>query len=734
MKSPDLETLVGAALAGALEKRGYTTLTPVQEAVLDPKHEGQDLRITSQTGSGKTVAVGLALRHFAQEPSPSKDGVAHPRALVVAPTRELAKQFEEELTWLYAPLRIRVASVTGGASYRDERRAFASGPSVIVGTPGRLLDHLNRGSVDPTQLGAIVLDEADRMLDLGFREDLEAILKHAPKGHRTHLVSATFPREVRALADRVQQDPAHVEGTPLGTANADIDHVIHLVAPRERVDAIINLLLATTPGAQTLIFARTRADVAEIARKLEEAEFKVATLSGEMEQRERNQALAAFKRGGLHALVATDVAARGIDVQDIGRVIHAEPPTDVDSYTHRSGRTGRAGRKGTSSVLVSPAGLAKTAHLLRRAGVRYRMEPIPTAESIRASADERLFASLTNDDDGSEDPDPRTWTMATRLAETGNPTRAIARLLIQSRMSGPTDARDVQAIDPRAERPMRMNDRGDRNDRYDLNDCGERGERGERDGGDRGERDGGGNRGGGGGWVSFRVSWGQEQGADARRLLAMVCRRGGIRGSDVGAIHIARTHSVVDVTGTVAQSFATATKEPDPRDPRVVIRQVEAGAAPHRRANFEPRGDQGGPPARREAPYAKARDNVHTTRENVQTAPKAAASVPKAPHSVPKAPHSVPKAPHSGAKIPKAPHSSTKVPKAPHSVPKAPHSGPKVPKAAHSVPKAPNSVPKAPRSKRDVGGGGSSPKPRTDVVHRAPRAGGNERPKRHRGA
>ena len=342
------------AFASALEKKGFSSLTSVQQAVLDPALEGRDLRITSQTGSGKTVALGLVVADIVTSMAThAKGGVAKPRVIVVAPTRELAKQVEEELAWLYAAVGVTVTSVTGGASIRDERRALAAGPAVVVGTPGRLLDHLERGSIDASGVGAIVLDEADRMLDLGFREDLLAILDHAPRGRRTHLVSATFPREVCALADRVQNDPAHVEGTKLGTANTDIEHVIHLVDSRQRLDAIINLLLAT-PEAQTLVFARTRADVAHLTRELEHAGFSVSSLSGEMEQPARNRALLAFKRGSLHALVATDVAARGIDVQDIARVIHAEPPGDADAYTHRSGRTGRAGRKGTSPILVTP--------------------------------------------------------------------------------------------------------------------------------------------------------------------------------------------------------------------------------------------------------------------------------------------------------------------------------------------------------------------------------------------
>ncbi len=581
MNESDFAPLVGPAVASALAERGYSRLTPVQVAILDPELSGRDLRITSQTGSGKTVAIGFALRELASDPSPARGGVARPRAIVVVPTRELAKQVEEELTWLYAPMRARVVSATGGASARDERRAFAGGPAVIVGTPGRLLDHLQRGSIDAADVGAIVIDEADRMLDLGFREDLEAILAHAPRGHRTHLVSATFPRDVRALADRVQDNPAHVEGTPLGTANADIDHVVHLVAPRERVAAIVNLLLAT-PGAQTLIFARTRADVAELASQLGEAGFAVRALSGEMDQPERNKALAAFKKGTLHALVATDVAARGLDVQDIAGVIHAEPPTDADSYTHRSGRTGRAGRKGTSSVLVSPAGMGRTSQLLRRAGIRYRVQPIPSADEIRASTDDRLFAALTGAPESDVVLDDRTWALAKRLLATGDPTRALALLLARTRSAGPAAPREVHALEPSGDGPRSA-------------DHGERGPRPRRGSSD--SRDA---------WVTFRVSWGQEQGADVRRLLAMVCRRGGIRGSDVGAIKVERGHSTVDVASVAAQAFGVAAREPDPRDPRILIRPLnepaaaratseEAGVEPHTKPRVEP-------PAERRSP------------------------------------------------------------------------------------------------------------------------------------
>jgi ATP-dependent RNA helicase DeaD len=580
---------LGPRLAAALENKGFTDLTPVQEAVLDPSLEGRDLRITSQTGSGKTVAVGFMLRALVDAAAKTFGGVARPRALVVAPTRELARQLEHELTWLYASMGGKVVSVTGGASVRDERRALGTGPAVVVGTPGRMLDHLTRGAIDASQLDTVVLDEADHMLDLGFREELEAILAAVPAEHRTLLVSATFPREVRALADSVQKSPVTVEGTPLGLAHADIDHVVHLVHARERIDAIVNLLLAN-PEEQTLVFARTRLDVADIAAELAKAGFATNSLSGDMEQRERNRALSAFRRGELRVLVATDVAARGIDVQDIARVIQAEPPTDPDAYTHRSGRTARAGRKGTSSLLVAPSALAKTAHLLMRAKVKYRFEPVPTAEDIKRRADERVCDDLTRPDpEGAPGFDARTWAMAKRLAEGTDVTRAIARLLVRIRQAGPAEPREVHPLAPPSATP------------------GVRPTGATRPIGGRptGPRD----------FVPFRVSYGQSLGAEPRRVLAMACRRGRIQGTSIGAIRIFRNYSVVEIASDVAEAFATAAAEPDARDKRIVIsrERLPPGGQPMREPkarNGYPRGPHV-PPNRASRPHGSGKPHAN---------------------------------------------------------------------------------------------------------------------------
>jgi len=548
------------AIAKALTDRGFTALTPVQRAMIDPGLDGRDLRITSQTGSGKTIAIGLTLLEAI------RDAKGPPRALVIAPTRELAKQVNDELSWLYASVPAAVAAVTGGTSFREEMRSLGRKPAVVVGTPGRMLDHLRRGTVDPSAVRAVVLDEADRMLDLGFRDDLEAIFSLVPEGRRTHLVSATFPREVLALADKVQHEPARVEGTPLGTANTDIEHVLHLVPEDERFDAIVNLLLAT-PNAETLIFARTRVDVASLADGLRDAGFVVGTLSGEMDQPERERALATFKRGHLDALVATDVAARGIDVSDIGRVIHADPPQDADAYTHRSGRTGRAGRKGTSSVLVTEGTFERTQRVLSRAKLRFRVEPVPSQEEIRALRDDMVLASLAREpasgDDAPADPGPHLLALAERVLGLPNVALAIARLLARARAAGPAEPRELTPVVLRASTSARGPRASHR--RADEAEPAPRRRDEERS------------------WAPFRIAWGAAHGADARRLLAMVCRRGNIRSNDIGAIRVQRNYSIVDVAAELADGFERATRVPDPRDPRATIRREgREPAAPER--------------------------------------------------------------------------------------------------------------------------------------------------------
>jgi ATP-dependent RNA helicase DeaD len=583
-----------------LVERGFSDLTLVQKAVMADALAEADLRVSSQTGSGKTVALGLVLaKLFLRENlEPGKI----PFALVITPTRELAAQVATELTWLYAKIGARVVVVTGGTSGGIERRELSR--------------------------GATLLDEADRMLDMGFTEDLRAILDSVPAGRRTHMVSATFPREVLRLADAYQSNAVDVEGTRRGDANEDIAHVVHIVPGLDREAAVINVLL-TAPEEPTLAFTKTRDGAAELAHSLVRAGFSAAALTGDMEQSERTRSLEGFRNGRTRVLVATDVAARGIDLPDVTRVIHADPPGDPESYTHRSGRTGRAGRKGTSIMLVPPAGKEKARNLLRRAGIYAELLPVPSPEDVRRAQAESLSAMLGKPEEGKlphsdvafkvakdllavEDVDTTriVATLVSRLlSATGAEPRALSAHTRVNRDLGPSrierergdvrdprpspntdryESRDRQG--PPAGPPMRQS-RFDRDaarpapSRFERDEAPrstlvgdpprfERRDDRPRDDRPREERaprpadiD----------WVGFRVTWGARHGADARRLMALSCRRGGVRGSDLGAIHVGPDASVVEVQAAAADDFERAAKQPDPRDPRVRFFRTEHG-------------------------------------------------------------------------------------------------------------------------------------------------------------
>ncbi len=603
-----------AGIAGALQSRGFTALTPVQRAVLDPALQGRDLRISSQTGSGKTVAIGLVLAadlervaatdaaaavaaadaepESAKRPAtttrpacggsatPPARGRARPAALIVAPTRELAAQVARELAWLLAPVGARICTVVGGTSVAGERRALAQGPSVVVGTPGRLVDHLERGAIDASAVATVVLDEADQMLDLGFREELEAILGAAPAERRTHLVSATFPREVLALANRYQRDAARVEGTAHGQANADIEHVVHLVRPDERVAALVNLLLLA-PAERALVFVRTRADASEIAEALSASGFSARPLHGELEQWERTKTLGAFRAGAVTVLVATDVAARGLDVPDVARVIHADPPGDAEAFTHRSGRTGRAGKKGTSVVLVPPVAREYMVRVLHRARVEAVWRPAPSADDVRRAADERLRAEIAASV-GEASSDASLEALATELLTTTDPTQLVAALLERARRAGPCEAQAVTPLlppEPRREAPRAPAARPQAHARRPAGGAPPPRGRTARAPDARGDV--------ASAFVPFRVNWGARNGADPRRLLALVCRRGGVASGQIGAIRIGDLASTVEVASPAASGFARSVQRPDARDPRIRIDPVrhEAGPARFRRAN-----------------------------------------------------------------------------------------------------------------------------------------------------
>jgi ATP-dependent RNA helicase DeaD len=565
---------VPRGLASAVKSRGFTELTAIQEAVLDPAVAGKDLRLSSKTGSGKTVAIGFVMASQLGElaPSPAKrQATARPQALVVAPTRELAAQLGRELDWLYRPMQARLTVVTGGTSMVGDFHALSRCPHVVVGTPGRLVDHVNRGSLDLSAIEVVVLDEADEMLDMGFRDDLQLLLDHTPEDRFTHLVSATFPRDVLRLANRYQREPVMVEGSPVGKPNQDITHVGLTVHDRDKLSALINVLLAGN-GQRTLVFARTRLGTASLANELCKNGFAAAGLHGDMSQRERTSTLEGFRNGATNILVATDVAARGLDIDDVAQVIHFDMPENDEVFTHRSGRTARAGKQGTCTVLVPPQWHRRAQGMFRRLGVKMDWQKVPSPKHVRRAANARLAAELTE----AQPVGDSERLFAEKLLEDRDPVEVVAQLLERSNHLGPCKPRQVfDAKAPKA-RP---------------------GHDGPRSG--KGPRSGGGPR-RDGNFERFFVSWGGQNGANASRLLAMVCRRGNVRSNQIGAIRISAFNSVVEVSSDVAADFERAAKKPDMRNPKVRIKpwqdEQRGGKAPHRKGGKPGyQGDKAGP-------------------------------------------------------------------------------------------------------------------------------------------
>lgn len=433
-------------IADALAERGYDTLTDVQEAVSEPELEGKDLLVSAQTGSGKTVGFGLAIAPTLLSGAEHFEQAAAPLALVIAPTRELAMQVKQELGWLYAKAGVRMASCVGGMDARDERRTLERGAHIVVGTPGRLRDHITKGNLILDELRAVVLDEADEMLDMGFREDLEFMLDEAPEDRRTLMFSATVPPMIDKIAKRFQRDAVRVSTVSKGDQHADISYHAMVVNQNEVENAIINLL--RFHDAQTsIVFANTRAAVARLMSRFSNRGFRVVSLSGELTQTERTHALQALRDGRANVCVATDVAARGIDLPNLDLVIHAELPTGSEPLLHRSGRTGRAGRKGISAMIATPKTLNKARKLLQWAKVKAEWVEPPSADEIRAKDQERLL----NDPVWQDEPTEEQANFAETLLAQQSPEKIAAAYLrlYQSRQSAPEDLSDPYAKPPR---------------------------------------------------------------------------------------------------------------------------------------------------------------------------------------------------------------------------------------------------------------------------------------------
>ncbi|MGE5665963.1 MAG: DEAD/DEAH box helicase, partial [Betaproteobacteria bacterium] len=370
-------------LVTTLAGLGYEEPTPIQSQALPALIDGRDVLGQAATGTGKTAAFALPLL---QRYALDKDRAAAPRVLVLVPTRELAMQVSEAFHSYGAKLGAVVLPIYGGQEFGRQVNALKRGVHVVVATPGRALDHLRRGTLDLGQVGAIVLDEADEMLDMGFAEDIELLFDALPDGHQTALFSATLPPRIAAMADRQLRDPVRIliprEKTAAG-ATPRVRQVAYVV-PRAHKDAALGRVLDLESPSLAIVFARTRTEVDALTERLRGRGYQVEALHGGMSQDQRDRVMKRARANAVDVLVATDVAARGIDIDHLSHVVNYDVPASPEAYTHRIGRTGRAGREGVAITLLEP----REHRLLRNieAVTRQKVEiaHVPTATDVRA--------------------------------------------------------------------------------------------------------------------------------------------------------------------------------------------------------------------------------------------------------------------------------------------------------------------------------------------------------------
>ncbi|GGX56316.1 helicase [Litorimonas cladophorae] len=511
---------VHPALAIALEKKGYKTLTPVQDAALAPELQDQDLLVSAQTGSGKTVAFGLTMASTLLGESSALLRADAPLALCIAPTRELALQVKRELDWLYKDAGAKTASCVGGMDMRTERAALTRGAHIVVGTPGRLCDHIKRGSLDMSELQCIVLDEADEMLKMGFREELEIILGAAPDERRTLMFSATVPKTILGMTKKYQRNAVRVNTAAEAKQHLDIDYQVMTVSNADRENAIINVLRFYN-AKNAIVFGDTRVAVNRMTQRFNNRGFSVVALSGELSQAERSNALQALRDGRAQVCVATDVAARGLDLPDLELVIHADVPRNREALLHRSGRTGRAGRKGVSALIVAPSRRRNAERLLRDAGITAEWGEAPSADAIIAKDNERLLDNMTLTEEVSDEE----RTMVARLLK-AHSAEHIATAFIRQYREGQSAPEELMPANYKPSKEDRHPDARNSGPRENFDN---------------------------GVWFSLNV--GRKQKAEPKWILPMLMKSGGLKKGEIGAIKIIDNQTFVEMAPKGVERF-----------------------------------------------------------------------------------------------------------------------------------------------------------------------------------
>ncbi|MFC6287101.1 DEAD/DEAH box helicase [Nocardioides sp. GCM10027113] len=566
----------------ALKEVGYETPSPIQAATIPTLLDGRDVVGLAQTGTGKTAAFALPVLSRLDVKQKS------PQALVLAPTRELALQVCEAFERYAAHLRgVHVLPVYGGQGYGVQLSALRRGVHIVVGTPGRIMDHLEKGTLDLSELRYLVLDEADEMLNMGFAEDVETILASTPAEKQVALFSATMPSTIRRMSKQYLNDPAEITVKNRTATAANIKQRYLMVSYPQKVDALTRILEVENFEA-TIVFVRTKNETETVAEKLRARGFSAAAINGDVAQQQRERTVNQLKDGKLDILVATDVAARGLDVERISHVINFDIPTDPESYVHRIGRTGRAGRSGDAISFVTP----RERYLLRsiEKTTKSTLEemPLPSVEDVNvtrlARFDDAITAALADQEKVAFFRDVVDHYVRNHDVPAGDVAAALA--VVQQ---GGTPL----LMEPEPERPARR-------------------ERPDRDGGDRGGRPGRGDRGDRGdrgpaeGMAVYRISVGKRHKVEPRQIVGAIANEGGLNRGDFGNITIRPDFSLVELPadlppGTEDRLSGTRISG------KLIELQRDQGRPPHRGGDRGRGPRAGGRPDTRKKPRHKDR-------------------------------------------------------------------------------------------------------------------------------
>jgi ATP-dependent RNA helicase DeaD len=554
-------------IASALAALGYEEPTPVQRAAIPPLLEGRDVLAQAATGTGKTAAFALPLL---SRVNTSAKGAERTSALILVPTRELAMQVAEAVHRYGKPMGVNALAVYGGSSMEMQVRALKRGVDVVIATPGRALDHIRRHTLQMSSLKTVVLDEADEMLDMGFAEDLEAILEATPKSRQTALFSATLPPRIASIAKRQLRDPVLVtidrEVVPVGES-ARVRQVAYIVPRAHKMTALARVLDIEQPTS-AIVFCRTRTEVDELSETLMARGLRADALHGGLSQDQRDRVMTKFRTKKTDLLIATDVAARGLDVKHVSHVVNFDVPADAESYVHRIGRTGRAGREGVAITLAEPREHRLLRNIERMTSQRIEIAQVPTVDDLRAH---RLQLVRT--------------TLRETIMEGGlDKLRGIVESL-----AGEFDVMDIAAA------AVKLFDANDVTDEPDIPAVQPRSD-------DRGSRDSSRGREGAGAREGGRPSRGGEEdaprGAKAAKrskpewsvarlwvgagrklkmrpgdLVGAIANEVGIDASVIGAIQIADGYSTVEVPEEIAEDIITALRNTTIKGKKVLVRR-----------------------------------------------------------------------------------------------------------------------------------------------------------------